>query len=298
LKVQQTLVTDNNVSVLCRNSKSFQMFQTIMTNSRVLYNVVDKIAYVTLNRPEKHNGLDETMFIELVQIAKLIAKDYSIRCVILQGKGASFCAGLDFNYLAKNPSMIRRFFLKLPWNKDNMFQRVAHVWRDLSIPVIAVVHGNCFGAGMQIILACDYRISTPDANLSILEMKWGLIPDMSGMVTLSRLTRVDIAQELTMTGRFFSGDEALEYGLVSKVSVEPLVEAQALAKTICKQSPDAIAATKYIFKKTWKKGTRASLFWERITQLRLLGRKNQRIAMKNGLAKGKEIKAFKDRTSF
>ncbi len=269
-----------------------------MINSRVLYKVIDQVAYVTLNRPEKHNGLDELMFIELVDVANKISKDYRIRCVILQGEGASFCAGLDFNYLAKNPSMIRRFFLKLPWNKDNMFQRVAHVWRDLSIPVIAVVHGNCFGAGMQIILACDYRISTPDANLSILEMKWGLIPDMSGMVTLSRLTRVDIAQELTMTGRFFSGKEALEYGLVSKVNDEPLAEAQILANIIIKQSPDAIAATKYIFKKTWKKDSRMALFWERITQLRLLGRKNQRIAMKNGLAKGKETKAFKDRTSF
>jgi len=191
-----------------------------------------------------------------------------------------------------------KFFFKLPWRKDNMFQRVAHVWRDLSVPVIAVIHGNCFGAGMQIILGCDYRIATPDANLSILEMKWGLIPDMSGMVTLSRLTRVDIAQELTMTGRLFSGTQALEYGLVSKVSATPLVAAQALAEIICQQSPDAIAATKYLFKKTWKKDTRAALFWERITQLRLLGRKNQRIAMQNGLSKNKQPKPFINRNSF
>ena len=238
------------------------------------------------------------MIIDLVNVATQVNKDHSIRCVILQGEGASFCAGLDFNYVAKNPSMIRRFFLKLPWTKDNMFQRVAHIWRDLSVPVIAVVHGNCFGAGMQIILACDYRISAPDANLSILEMKWGLIPDMSGTVTLSRLTRIDISQELTMTGRFFSGNEALEYGLVSKVSDTPLAEAKLLAEKICLQSPDAIAATKYLFKKTWKKETRFALFWERITQLRLLGRKNQRIAMKNGLAKTDDRKDFIDRTSF
>jgi enoyl-CoA hydratase/carnithine racemase len=238
------------------------------------------------------------MMIDLVKIATQINKDRSIRCVILQGEGASFCAGLDFNYVAKNPSMIRRFFLKLPWTKDNMFQRVAHIWRDLSVPVIAVVHGNCFGAGMQIILACDYRISAPDANLSILEMKWGLIPDMSGTVTLSRLTRIDIAQELTMTGRFFSGNEALEYGLVSKVSDTPLAEAKLLAEKICQQSPDAIAATKYLFKKTWKKETRLALFWERITQLRLLGRKNQRIAMKNALSKTDNKQEFIDRTSF
>ncbi|MCI2285217.1 crotonase/enoyl-CoA hydratase family protein [Colwellia sp. MSW7] len=269
-----------------------------MSSSSVIYKVEQCIAYVSLNRPDKHNGLDKQLIVGLVQAAKNIKKDRSIRCVILQGEGPSFCAGLDFSYVAKNPSMIAQFFLKLPWRKDNMFQRVAHVWRDLPVPVIAVVHGNCFGAGMQIILGCDYRIAMPDANLSILEMKWGLIPDMSGMATLSRLTRVDIAQELTMTGRFFSGIEALEYGLVSKVSETPLIQAQALATKICQQSPDAISAAKYLFKKTWKKDTRAALFWERITQLRLLGRKNQRIAMQNGLARNKQPKPFVDRSSF
>ena len=269
-----------------------------MSDSRVNFSIEKNIAYVTLNRPDKHNGLDKTMILDLVNVAKKIKKNRAIRCVILQGAGASFCAGLDFNYVAKNASMIPKFFIKLPWRKDNMFQRVAHIWRDLPIPVIAVVHGNCFGAGMQIILGCDYRVASPDANLSILEMKWGLIPDMSGMATLSRLTRVDIAQELTMTGRFFSGIEAEQYGLVSKISETPLVEAQALAEKISQQSPDAIAATKYLFKKTWKKDTRAALFWERITQLRLLGRKNQRIAMENGLAKNKQPKAFIDRSSF
>jgi len=254
-------------------------------SQRVLFEVKNKIAYVTLNRPEKHNGLDKQMFLEMVATAKRIRKDRSIRCVILKGEGPSFCAGLDFAAVSKSPTMIPKFFAKLPWSKDNMFQRVAHIWRDLPIPVIAAVHGNCFGGGMQIILACDYRIATADANLSILEMKWGLIPDMSGMVTLSRLTRVDIAQELTMTGRFFSGQEGADYGLISRVSNDPLADAETLAKTIAEKSPDAIAATKYLFKKTWKKDTRGALLWERLTQLRLLGRKNQRIAMANGLAK-------------
>ena len=266
--------------------------------SRVLLEVTNQIAYVSLNRPDKHNGLDKQMFIELVQTAKAIRKDRTIRCVILKGEGPSFCAGLDFAAVSKTPTMIPKFFAKLPWSKDNMFQRVAHIWRDLPVPMIAAIHGNCFGGGMQIVLCCDYRIATPDANLSILEMKWGLIPDMTGMVTLSRLTRVDIAQELTMTGRFFTGEEGSEYGLISKVSANPLAEAEALAKVICEKSPDAIAATKYLFKKTWKKDTRGALLWERITQLRLLGRKNQRTAMANGLAKDKAPKPFMDRTSF
>jgi len=268
------------------------------SSNRVILSVKDKIAYVSLNRPEKHNGLDMQMFQELIAAAKTIRKDKSIRAVIIDGQGPSFCAGLDFEAVSKTPTMIPKFFIKLPWGKDNTFQRVAHIWRDLPVPVIAAVHGNCFGGGMQIILACDYRIATPDANLSILEMKWGLIPDMSAMATLSRLTRVDIAQELTMTGRFFSGLEGAEYGLISKVSDDPMADAQALAQDIVQKSPDAIAATKYLFKKTWKKDTRGALLWERITQLRLLGRKNQRIAMKNGLSKGKAPQPFQDRTSF
>ena len=265
---------------------------------RVLLEIRDSIAYVTLNRPAKHNGLDEKMLRSLVTTAQSIRRDKSIRCVIMKGNGPSFCAGLDFGYVAKHPAMVPKFFAKLPWTKDNMFQRVAHIWRDLPIPVIAVIHGNCFGGGMQIILACDFRIAEPTANLSILEMRWGLIPDMSGMVTLSRLTRVDIAQELAMTGRFFSGREGAEYGLISKISTEPLIEAEKLAAIICEKSPDAVAATKYLFKKTWKKDTRGVLLWERLTQLRLFAGKNQRIAMTNALNKDEKPNPFHNRTSF
>lgn len=265
---------------------------------KVLFEVRGTIAYVSLNRPDKHNGLDEEMMLSLLKTAKAIRKNKKLRCVILKGNGASFCAGLDFGYVARNPLMVPKFFIKLPWSKTNMFQRVAHIWRELPIPVIAVVHGNCFGGGLQVILACDYRIAEPTATLSILEMKWGLIPDMSGMVTLSRLTRVDIAQELTMTGRFFSAQEGAEYGLISKVSDEPLIEAELLAQEICDKSPDAIAATKFLFKKTWKRGTRFTLLWERLTQIRLFITKNQRIAMDNGLNREKEPKPFADRTSF
>jgi enoyl-CoA hydratase/carnithine racemase len=265
---------------------------------RILLEVDDKIAYVTLNRPDKHNGLDLEMLVALVRTAKMIRKDRSIRCVIMKGAGPSFCAGLDFAYAAKHPTMVPKLFVKLPWSKDNMFQRAAHIWRDLPIPVIAAVHGNCFGGGLQIILACDYRIAEPTATLSILEMKWGLIPDMSGMVTLSRLTRVDIAQELTMTGRFFSGQEGADYGLISKVSDNPLQEARVLARTICEKSPDAVAAAKFLFKKTWKKDSWKTLLWERLTQLRLFAGKNQRIAMANARDKNEKSRPFIERSSF
>jgi len=265
---------------------------------RVLVEVKDKIAYVTLNRGDKHNGLDLPMVEQLAAAGKQIRKDRSIRAVIMSGDGPSFCAGLDFGALTKKPMMVPKIFFKLPFTKMNLIQRIAHIWRDLPVPVICVIHGNCFGGGVQIALACDYRIAKPDASLSIMEMKWGIIPDMSGMVTLSRLTRVDIAQELTMTARQFSGAEAAEYGLVSKLSDNPMEDAEALAKEIASKSPDAVAAAKYLFKKTWKKDTWMTLMWERWVQMRLLGRKNNMIALKNGTVKGKEPKPFVDRSSF
>ncbi len=269
------------------------------TEQRVVCEIRGHIAWVWLNRPEKLNGLDMAMFKEMVATAKALRKNRSVRAVILAARGESFCAGLDFKAVAKDPMMIPKVFLKWPWTKQNLAQEIAHCWRDLPVPVICAIHGNCFGGGMQIALACDYRIATPDANLSIMEMKWGLIPDMSGMATLSRLTRVDIAQELTMTGRQFPATEGYEYGLISKLAADPLAEAEKLAEVIASKSPDAIAATKYLFKKTWKADTWKALRWERWVQARLLGRKNQKIAMANGLAgKDKEPKPFRDRSSF
>jgi enoyl-CoA hydratase/carnithine racemase len=268
-------------------------------SQRITCEIRDGIAWVALNRPEKLNGLDMGMFNEMVATAKKLRKNRSVRAVILSGNGDSFCAGLDFKAVSKNPKMLPLLFFKLPWTKLNKAQAIAHCWRDLPVPVICAIHGNCFGGGMQIALAADYRIATPDANLCIMEMKWGLIPDMSGMVTLSRLTRVDIAQELTMTARQFSAVEGHEYGLISKLSDNPLADAEALAKTIVSKSPDAIAATKYLFKKTWKADTWKALRWERWVQGRLLVRKNNRIAIQNGLAgKDKAPKPFIDRTSF
>mgnify|MGYP001193620533 FL=1 len=267
-------------------------------SSRIQCDVREHIAYVAMNRPDKLNGLDMAMFTEMIATAKRIRKDRDIRAVVLSGNGDSFCAGLDFKAVSKNPSMIPKIFLKLPWSKQNIAQQIAHCWRDLPVPVICAIHGNCFGGGMQIALSCDYRIATPDANLSIMEMKWGLIPDMSGMVTLSRLTRVDIAQELTMTGRQFPAIEGFEYGLISRLADDPKAEAEALAQVIASKSPDAVAAAKYLFKKTWKADTWKALRWERWVQARLLGRKNQKIAMANGLAKDKEPKPFRQRQSF
>jgi enoyl-CoA hydratase/carnithine racemase len=168
----------------------------------------------------------------------------------------------------------------------------------LPVPVIAALHGNCFGGAMQLALACDFRIAQPDTRLSIMEVKWGLIPDMSATITLPQLTRLDIAQELTMTGRIFSAQEAREYGLVSRIAGIAVEEAIDMAGQLVQQSPDAVAAAKYLFRKTWHRRERTALFWERFVQLKLLGRKNQRIAMHNGLKRNTDAKPFVNRRCF
>lgn len=261
---------------------------------RLQIDIKDAIATVRLNRPESHNGLDLAMFRALVAAAKSIRKDRSIRAVVLCGEGASFCAGLDFKAVQQQPSLPAKIFLKWPWSKTNLAQQVANCWRDLPVPVIAAVHGNCFGGGLQIALACDFRISTEDARWSVMEIRWGIIPDMSGTLALSKLTRYDTALELTMSGRIFDGREAQQYGLVSHLSAQPEQAAQTLARELIAHSPDALAASKLLFRKTWQANNWLALAWERWVQMRLLGRKNQLIAMKNGLSKSS--KAFAQRS--
>jgi len=263
--------------------------------SRLNLSIEGHVAIVALNRPEKHNGIDKLLIDELISSAKIIKRNRAVRAVVLMGEGDSFCAGLDFEYVMKNPSIIPAYFLKMPWRKANRFQKVAQCWRDLPVPVIAALHGNCFGGGIQIALACDIRIAEPETVFSIMEMKWGLIPDMSGMVNLSRLTREDVAKELVYTGRKFSATEALVFGLVTKLSVTPFKTAVEMAQQISKQSPDAVSVSKQLLQSTWKKSERLTLFLERIHQLRVLGRYNNRLAMKNGVKKNAPESVFKDR---
>ncbi len=266
---------------------------------RIILTKEHSVAHVKLHRPDKHNGLNEELICELILTAKLIRKDRSIRAVILSGAGESFCAGLDIKGLNKNPTMVPRLFAKLPWTEANTLQRVAYIWRKLPVPVIAIVQGNCFGAGLQIALAADFRFTTPDSRWSLMEAKWGLIPDMSVTTTLTTLVRYDIAQELAMTGRIFSGKEAKKYGLVTKVSQCPLKDAEHLVQRLIQQSPDQIAATKLLLRKTWTAGARRALLWERWIQLRLLGRRNNRIALHNNTQNVEGDKLpFADRSLF
>jgi enoyl-CoA hydratase/carnithine racemase len=251
---------------------------------RVLLDVRDGVAYVTLNRADKYNGLDLPMLHGLIDVAGRIASDTSVRVVIMTGDGAAFCAGLDFASVGKNPRAFLLAGLKLP-GQLNLFQRACWVWRQLPVPVIAVLHGHCFGGGMQLALAADFRFATPDCELSIMEGKWGLIPDMTGSVTLRELVPMDVAKRLTMTAEVFDGALALDYGLVTGVSDEPLKEAEALAGQLLVRSPDAIALTKKLFDRTWTRSPRWAFWTETVLQARLLRSANHRIARAANLAK-------------
>ena len=265
------------------------------TETRVSVQIEDQIARVHLNRPDAHNALDFAMFQQLISAAKTIRKDTRVRAVVISGVGPSFCAGLDFKAVKKQPSLAAKIFLKWPWAKTNIAQETANCWRDLPVPVIAAIHGNCFGGGLQIALGADIRFCSADAKLSVMEIRWGIIPDMSGTLALSKLTRYDIAQELTMTGKIISGEEAHQCGLVSHLSDTPEEAATELAKELSAKSPDALAATKLLFRKTWQSSNWLALWWERWVQMRLLGRANQMIAMKNGMRKS-DPTPFKNRS--
>jgi enoyl-CoA hydratase/carnithine racemase len=251
------------------------------------------IAHVQLNRPDKHNGLTLPLLAGLTNAAKFAARDKTLRAVIISGAGKSFSAGLDFASLAGKEKSIYRTFIPNLLLGDNGFQNPAWQWRRVPVPVIAVVHGHCYGGGLQIALGADFRFAAPDADFSVLEAKWGLIPDMSASASLSQLTGIDIAKRLTMTGEMLSADEAKEIGLVTGVADDPLAAAMDLIEKIAARSPDSVASTKRLFEKTWSRSPRFSFPVEQVLQLRLLRGVNHAIARKAGMKR--ETPVFKVR---
>lgn len=252
---------------------------------RVTLEKKNSIAYVTLSRADKYNGLDFDMMEGLIEASKAVRKDRDIRVVILQGDGKAFCAGLDFGTVMKQPLKLIKGFTKYGIKKTNLFQEVCWCWRELPVPVIAVLHGYCYGGGMQIALAADFRMATPDCEMSIMEIKWGLIPDMTGSVTLRELVPMDVAKELTMTGRLFKGEEAKALNLVTRVAEDPLAEAEQLAEAIKTRSPDGISAAKALFQQTWNVPETQAFDTESKLQFKLLRGKNYRRALQAGQKK-------------
>ena len=238
------------------------------------------VARVILARPDKHNGMDLAMLDAVRGAARELRGDRQLRTVILAGDGPSFCAGLDVKAVFGNRAAMLAAAAALSSPIRNRFQDWSMAWRELGVPVIAAIHGNCFGAGLQLALGADVRIATPGAQLSIMEAKWGLVPDMGGPTLLRELVRIDVAKELAMTGRVLDGKAAQALGLVTHLADDPLAAAQTLAAEIATRSPDAIAAAKHLLQETWHASERSALSAERRWQRRVLMGDNQRIAIR------------------
>ncbi len=252
---------------------------------RVNLEIENDVAYVTLNRPDKYNGIDMDMFHELTRVAQQLKKDCSVRAVILQGAGKVFCSGLDVKSVSANPINFARLLMKPGRKISNLAQDVGYLWREVPAPVIAVTHGVCYGGGLQIALGADFRYSTPDCEFSIMEAKWGLIPDMSLTTTLSELMPIDKAKELTMTARVIEAPEAHALGMVTHVTETPLEDALAFVDELKQKSPDAVAASKLLFNRAWRADDKTALDWESRLQRKILARTNQRVAVARNTGK-------------
>lgn len=250
-----------------------------MDRVNLQFNSDNTVATVALNRPEKHNGVDWPMLKEVRKVQQQLARHKTLRAVVLKGEGPSFCAGLDVKSVMSNPKTAVVMYANLWLPMRNIFQTWSMGWRDLGVPVIAQIHGNCFGAGIQFAMGADIRVCTPDSQLSILEAKWGLVPDMGGAALVRELLPVDVAKELTMTGRVLSGLQAKELGLVTHVVENPEEKVQALVEEMLTRSPDSVAASKFMLQRIFGIDEAAHLTQERRWQRRVLGFKNQRISV-------------------
>jgi enoyl-CoA hydratase/carnithine racemase len=256
-----------------------------MDTDRVRIEIAERVAVVTLTRPEKHNALDAAMFEAIIAAADRLASEPAVRAVVLHGEGPSFCSGLDLMSMLSEPAGLPGLVERLHGGVPTWFQRAAYDWMRVPVPVIAAIHGNCLGGGMQIALAADIRIATPDARLSVMEVKWGLVPDMSISRTLPRLVAIDVAKELTFTGRVFSGEEGHGLGVVTSVSADPLASATELAAEIAGRSPHAIRAAKRLYDQAWNGPVEETLALEAELQRGLIGSPNQLAAVAAGMAK-------------
>lgn len=246
--------------------------------SNVTCEVVDGIAHVRLDRPEKLNALTLDILGDLVATAHQLRRDKSLRAVIVSGEGDAFCAGLDFASVLRNPAKIATAFVPRPFRGTNTFQEAPWAFRRIPVPVIAAVHGHCLGGGVQIALAADFRVATPDSRWSVLEGKWGLIPDMSGIRSLAEQVGMDQAKWLTMSAEVIDGSRAAEIGLVTRLANDPVAEAHRMAEQLMTKSPDALAAAKRLFNDTWTASPRRVFSRERIEQAYLLAARNTKAA--------------------
>ena len=252
-------------------------------SERVTVEIADHVAHVRLNRADKMNALDPAM-LEAIAAAGDAVNREEVRAVVLSGEGRAFCAGLDvasFGTLGTDPQAL----MERTHGRSNLFQRVAMVWHELAVPVIAALHHTCFGGGLQIALGADIRIAAPTTRMSVMEMKWGLVPDMGGMVLLPRLIRADIMKRLIYTGEVFAAEQAERWGLVTEIADDPQERARALAAEIAGKSPSAVRTAKALCELAATEGPDAVLLAESRLQAGLIGQPHQMEAVMANMQK-------------
>lgn len=247
---------------------------------RVTVSISDGIADVRLNRPDKRNALDQAMFDEIVGVGEDLKSNASVRVVVLSGNGESFCAGLDLASLAtlgERPSgNAKSLMSQSESGLTHHAQQSAWVWQELPMPVIGAIHGHALGGGIQIALGTDIRIAHPDTKFSVRETFYGIIPDMTGTLSLLSVTSLDKAKELVFTARIFDGREAKELGVVTRLSESPFDDAMVLARQIAAISPDATRAAKNLMNRAMHDQAAAQFELERFHVKRLIGSPNQK----------------------
>lgn len=254
---------------------------------RVRIQIEDGIADVRLTRADKHNGLDWPMLEALNEAVDELAGAEGLRCVVLSGEGPSFCAGLDFKSLMSAPAdLADKGFARRDGDDANFVQRTTYGWRALPVPVVAAVHGAIFGGGVQLALAADVRIAEPSTRMSIMEIRYGLVPDMGLSQSIVPLVRPDIARELAYTGRIVDAEEALRIGLVTRLADDAGAAARELAAEIAEHSPDAIRAIKRLATEAWGKPPAEALPLESELQRGLLGTPAQIEAVQRAMSGG------------
>lgn len=246
------------------------------------------VAEVCLNRPERKNAWTLEMFDALAAAADDLAATPGLRAVILRGAGGCFSSGLDLTVMqgfARDIAGLKRQILSPPaGDRANRFQKPCHVWQMLPVPVIAAIEGVAFGAGLQLALAADFRLAAPDALLSVMEAKWGLIPDMGISQSLPRLLPADRAKELIMTARVVGAEEALALGLLTRVVADPVGAARGMAADLAQRSPDALRAAKRLVEESWTLPPGGGLAVEARLQAGIIGGANQIEAVMAALA--------------
>jgi enoyl-CoA hydratase/carnithine racemase len=265
-----------------------------MSNDRIeRIDHADGVVELHLSRADKMNALDPAMFDAIIDAGERLRDDRQVRAVVIAGRGKAFCAGLDMQSFERmGQSGATQVLGSSGGGADllvrthgiaNAAQQVAMVWREVPVPVIAAVHGVAFGGGLQVALGADLRLVAPDTKLSVMEIKWGLVPDMGGMVLMRELARADVVRELTFTGRIFSGEEALGLGFATRLAADPLQEALQMAHDIAAKSPDAIRAAKRLLHAAHTMDASALLIQESVEQKALIGGANQREAVRANL---------------